>query len=121
MTSWAGFGEWLHNLGWLCFWLTATVWYVVTYVHRRSLPTAITPHSGLAAPAIATPSVEVIGSYPKTVAMSGSHKLVEWRNRNAPDEGGRVELIDGSVHVEIWNRHGHNKSGKKRMVWLDTD
>jgi hypothetical protein len=62
------------------------------------------------------PSIEVMSAYPMRVNVGASATLIEWRNRSVQGEGGRVELINGSVHLVLWNKHGTARTGKTRQV-----
>ena len=61
------------------------------------------------------PRIEVTTSgYPLRVDPLKTTTLIAWRNKYVPDEGGRVDLINGSIHVELWNAAGKNRTGKVR-------
>jgi hypothetical protein len=116
MNFWAGIGEWIHEAGWLAFWIAMAVWFVnrhsiATAAGAKALPTSTTTTS---APA---PKLEITTSgYPLRVDPASTTTLIAWRNKFAPDEGGKVDLVRGSIHVELWNSNGTGRTGKTRLV-----
>lgn len=76
-----------------------------------------TAHAGGSVGQMPLPSIEVLTTgYPLRVNPAGSTTLIEWRNKHDPTEGGRVDLIKGSIHVELWNRSGQNRTQKLRLL-----
>jgi len=63
------------------------------------------------------PRLEVTTTgYPKPVDINSSVTLIAWRNKEDPREGGKVDLVQGSIHVELWNKSGRGRTNKTRQL-----
>jgi len=65
-------------------------------------------------PELQAPKIDVTTNYPKH--FSPNMTLISWDDRNNPASGGRVTMENGSIHVELWNSSGRDKTGKRREI-----
>jgi len=114
--GWDGFVEWFANLGWFLFVMTLAIW----FVNRRGLhqtEATIAPPAAASTTPPPIPKLEVTTTgYPIRVDPSSSTTLIAWKNRYVPEEGGRVDLVKGSIHVELWNSSGKGRTGRTRLI-----
>ena len=95
--NWSQILEWLHALGCLAFLILVAVWLVL----RRH---------------IRVPHIDIVTNYPLAIPATGKATLIEWRDKNTSGEGGRVDLVGGSIHLELWNGSGGARTQRSRPV-----
>jgi len=95
--SWPQIAEWLHELGWLACLIVGALWFAL----RRSAP---------------VPIIEVVTNYPVVIPAAGKATLIEWRDKNLKGKGGRVDIVNGSIHLELWNSERKARTQRSRPV-----
>lgn len=84
--------------------------------HRAMMATVTTPviTDAEPPPSLEAPGITVTTDYPRR--FGPDMRLVEWMDRHNSGSGGRVTMEHGSLHVELWNPAGSDKTAARREV-----